>query len=116
MMTSSRPKKKMGRIITFLMITGNTIGATLVYFYLSGINQPVQTRQDLPPYYQDIFFLIVTGLLISFSLLIRRLSVRLYQVANDEVQIDSIDSRSAQILKKKAIQFPARMAAICFLI
>jgi hypothetical protein len=40
----------------------------------------------------------------------------LYQVANDEVQIDSMDNRSAQSLKKKAIQFPARMAAICFLI
>jgi len=56
MMTSSRPKKKMGRIITFLMITGNAIGATLVYFYLSGINQPLQDRPDIPPYYQDIFF------------------------------------------------------------
>ena len=116
MMTSSRPKKKMGRIITFLMITGNAIGATFVYLYLSGINQPLQARQDIPPYYEDIFFLIVTGLLISFSLLIRRLSVRLYQVANDEVQIDSMDRRSAQILKKKAVQFPAYMAAICFLI
>lgn len=116
MMTNSRPKKKMGRIITFLMITGNAIGATLTYFYLSGINLPFQARQDVPPYYHDIFFLIITGLLISFAVSIRRLSVRLYQVANDEVQIDSMDSRSAQILKKKAIQFPARMAAICFLI
>jgi len=46
----------MGRIITFLMITGNAIGATLTYLYLSGINLPFQARQDFPPYYQDIFF------------------------------------------------------------
>jgi hypothetical protein len=105
MMTNSRPKKKMGRIITFLMITGNAIGATLTYFYLSGINLPFQARQDVPPYYHDIFFLIITGLLISFAVSIRRLSVRLYQVANDEVQIDSMDSRSAQILKKKLFNF-----------
>ena len=40
----------------------------------------------------------------------------LYQIANDEVSIDSIDKESAQILKRKAIQLPASIAVISFLV
>ena len=107
----------MRRIIIFLIVVGNAIGAILTYLYFSNISQIHQTQQNLPLYYDDLFFVISTGVLLFTSVwIMRRLNIRLYQVANDEVPIGSIDGISAQKLKREAIQFPPVIAGICFLI
>ena len=115
-MVSARRKRNMGRIMTFLIIVGNTIGAILTYLYFSKISQIHQAQQNLPNYYADLFFGIGTGLLVlSFVWIMRRLFLPLYQIANDEVSIDSMDSATAQTIKRKAIQLPSFIAGVSFL-
>jgi adenylate cyclase len=110
-------KRNIRRIITFLIVVGNTIGAILTYLYFSNIHQIYQTQQNLPLYYDDLFFVIGTGVLIFvFVWIMRRSSFRLYQVANDEVSIGSMDSATAQTLKRKAIQLPSVSAGVGFLV
>jgi len=68
----------MRHIITFLIIVGNAIGAILTYLYFSNISQIHQTQQNFPPYYDDLFFVIGTVVLIFTSVwIMRRLNVRL---------------------------------------
>jgi len=107
----------MRTIITFLIVAGNAIGAILTYLFFSNISQIHQTQQNLPPYYADLFFVIATGVLLFSSVwIIKRSDIRLYQVANDEVSIGSVDGTTAQRLKRDAIQFPSVIAGVCFLV
>jgi len=107
----------MRRIITFLIVVGNAIGAILTYLYFSNIIQIQHAQQNLPPYYADLFFVIGTGVLIFSSVwFMRRSFFSLYQIANDEVSLDSMDSATAQTFKRKAIQFPSVIAGVCFLV
>jgi len=55
-------------------------------------------------------------LLFSSVWIMKQSQSRLYQIANDEVSIGSMDSATAQTLKRKAIQFPCVIAGICFLV
>jgi hypothetical protein len=48
-------KRNIRRIITFLIVVGNTIGAILTYLYFSNIHQIYQTQQNLPSYYDNLF-------------------------------------------------------------
>jgi len=107
----------MKRIITFLIVVGNAIGAILAYLYFSNISQIHQTQQNLPPYYDELFFVVGTGVLLFSSVwIIKRSHSRLYQIANDEVSIGSMDGAAAQRLKREAIQFPSAIAGVCFLV
>jgi len=107
----------MKRAIIFLIVVGNAIGAVLTRFYFLIIYQPSWVELELSPYYDTLFFLITTSLLLSSSVWItRKLYLPLYQIANDEISIDNIDKESAQILKRKAIQLPASIAGISFLV
>ncbi|MEA3437275.1 MAG: adenylate/guanylate cyclase domain-containing protein, partial [Thermodesulfobacteriota bacterium] len=116
-MLITKQKKSMRRAIIFLIVIGNAIGAVLTRLYFLIIHQPTWVKRELSPHYDTIFFLISTGILLSSSVWITRLLyLPLYQIANDEVSIDSIDKESAQILKKKAIQLPASIAVISFLV
>ena len=116
-MLSTKRKRSMRWTIIFLIVVGNAIGAVLTRFYFLIIYQPSWVKLELSPHYDTLFFLISTSLLLSSSVWItRRLSLPLYQIANDEVSIDSIDKESAQILKRKAIQLPASIAVISFLV
>jgi len=45
----------MRRIITFLIVVGNAIGAILTYLYFSKITQIHQSQQNVSPYYADLF-------------------------------------------------------------
>ncbi len=106
----------MRRTIIFLIVVGNVIGAVLTRFYFL-ILEPSWVNLELSPHYDTIFFLISTSLLLSSSVWItRRLFLPLYQIANDDVSIDNIDKEAAQILKRKAIQLPAYIALISFLV
>ncbi len=103
--------------ITLSIVVGNSIGAILTRLYFSVIDQPYHAQQGVPPLHNDPFFLIVTGALIfAFVWIMVRKSSRLYQVANDEVSIDSIDEISAQKLKRGAMQFPPVVAGVSFLV
>jgi len=103
--------------ITFLIILGNSIGAILTRLYFFILYQPSYVRHDIPPYYDILFFIIVSSVLIlSFVGIMWRSFTPLYQVAKDEVSIDSMDEVSAQILKKKAIQLPIYTAIVSFLV
>ena len=116
-MLSTKRKRSMRWTIIFLIVVGNAIGAVLTRFYFSIIYQPTSVEQGLSPHYDTIFFLISTSFLLFSSMWItRRLSLPLYQIANDEVSIDSVDKESAQTLKRKAIQLPAYIAVISFLV
>ena len=107
----------MRTIITFLIVVGNAIGAFLTYLYFSNIAQIHQAQQDLPFYYANLFFGIVTAILIFSSVgMMRRLFLPLYQIANDEVSIGNMDGATAQTLKKRAIQLPSVIAGIGFLV
>jgi hypothetical protein len=107
----------MKSIITFLIVAGNAIGAILNYLYFSNISQIHRTRQNIPPYYDELFFVVGTGvLLFVFVWIMRRSHFRLYQVANGEVSIGSVDGTTAQRLKREAIQFPSVIAGVCFLV
>ena len=103
--------------ITFLIIAGNSIGAILTRLYLLILHQPSYVRHDIPPYYDILFFIIgSTVLILSFVGIMWRSFTPLYQVAKDEVSIDNMDGVSAQILKRKAIQLPTYIAVVSFLV
>jgi len=116
-MFRTKQKRSMRRTIIFLIVVGNAIGAVLTRFYFLIIYQPSWVKLELSHYYDAIFFLISTSFLLSSSVWVaRRLFSPLYKIANEEVSINSIDKESAQILKKKAIQLPAYIALISFLV
>jgi len=116
-MIRARGKRSMRRIITFLIVVGNAIGAFLTYLYFSNISQIHQAQQDISPYYADLFFGIATAILIFSAVgMMRRSFFPLYQIANDEVSIGSMDSANAQRLKRKAIQLPSVIAGVSFLV
>jgi len=116
-MLITKQKRSMRRTIIFLIVVGNAIGAVLTRFYFLVIYQSSQVNVELSPYYDAIFFLISTSILLFSSVWItKRLFLPLYKIVNDEVLIDSIDKESAQILKKNAIQLPAHIAVISFLV
>ena len=102
--------------ITFLIIFGNTLGAILTYLYFTEIIEIHRAQQNLSPYYADLFFGIGTGIIIfSFVWILRRVFTPLYQIANDEVSIDRVESGTAQRMKRKAIQLPSFIAGTSFL-
>jgi len=106
-MIRARGKRSMRRIITFLIVVGNAIGAILTYLYFSKISQIHQAQQDISPYYAELFFGIATAILIFSAVgMMRRSFFPLYQIANDEVSIGSMDSANAQRLKKRLFSFP----------
>ena len=116
-MASTKKKRNMRLKITFLIIAGNLIGAILTRLYLSILYQPSYVRHDIPPYYDILFFIVgSTVLILSFAGIMWRSFTPLYQVAKDEVSIDNMDRVSAQILKRKAVQLPIYIAVISFLV
>jgi len=65
--------------ITLLIVTGNVIGAIVTYLYFSTVRQAHEARLDVPPFYDDLFFSIVTAILvITFVSVIRRHSSKYY--------------------------------------
>jgi len=103
--------------ITLLIATGNIIGAILTYLYFSTIRQVHEVRLDVPPFYNDLFFSIVTAILvITFVSVMRRHSSNLFKVAEDKISIESLDETSAHRLKRDAIQLPPVVAGITFLV
>jgi len=103
--------------IMFLLVLGNSIGAVLTRLYFSVIYQSSHIQEGLPPFYKDYFFMIGVCLLISVSIwTLRKLFGHLYQIANDEESIESMDEASALILKRRAIQMPFTSAVYSFIV
>jgi len=85
-MLITKQKRSMRRTIIFLIVVGNAIGAVLTRFYFLVIYQSSQVNVELSPYYDAIFFLISTSILLFSSVWItKRLFLPLYKIVNDEV-------------------------------
>ena len=103
--------------ITVLLPIINIIGAVFTYFYFSLILKSDGLHESIPDYYSPLFFVIGTAaLILCFNMSRRKALKSLFNVADGQIEILSLEESEVYHLQRQALQFPMVVAVITFIV
>lgn len=86
------------------IIIGNSLGASLTFFYFSYIETMPQQNLGGPTIYHFIYFIVATSLIFMIiTPVVRRLFRPLYGVIDGETSMDDLDVASAEQMKRRTL-------------
>ncbi len=104
--------------ISLLLVAGNILGACSTFFYFRFFLPPIQNQSAIPGYYDVLFFLAGTSVLIllGFGMFKIKSGNTLYAVAKGQQDISEFDPSMVHHLQRGALQYPFVVTVISFLI